>query len=55
MENMDYDSLREKLFILVQNRKLKSLQIELEEMNEFDVAEFLTELGGGDPKSMATV
>jgi len=52
---MDYDSLREKLFILVQNRKLKSLQIELEEMNEFDVAEFLTELGGQDPKSMATV
>jgi Mg/Co/Ni transporter MgtE len=52
---MDYDSLRDKLFELLQNRKLKALQIELDEMNEFDVAEFLTELGEREPKSMATV
>lgn len=52
---MDYDSLREKLFELLKSRRLKALQLELEDMNEFDVAEFLTDLGGADAKSMATV
>ncbi len=52
---MDYDALREKLFGFITDRKLKALQLELEDMNEFDVAEFLTDLGANDPKSMATV
>lgn len=52
---MDYDSLREKLFELLQSRRLKALQLELEEMNEFDVAKFLTDLGESDHKNMAMV
>ena len=34
---------------------MKALQLELEDMNEFDIAEFLTELGEEDGKRMATV
>ena len=34
---------------------MKALQLELEDMNEFDIAEFLTELGEEDSKRMATV
>ena len=34
---------------------MKALQQELEDMNEFDIAEFLTELGKEDGKRMATV
>ena len=37
------------------SRKLKSLQYELEDMNEFDIAEFLTELGEEDKLKMASV
>ncbi len=55
MENMDYEALRDKLFELMDSRRFKTLQNELEDMNEFDVAEFLTELGQDDPKLMATV
>src|SRR5699024_7348497 len=33
---------------------MKALQLELEDMNEFDIAEFLTELGEEDGKRMAT-
>lgn len=46
---------KEKLMELVNARKFKSLQLELEDMNEFDIAEFLTELGEEDPVKMATV
>lgn len=46
---------KEKLMELVDARKFKSLQLELEDMNEFDIAEFLTELGEEDPVKMATV
>lgn len=46
---------KEKLMELVNARKFKSLQLELEDMNEFDIAEFLTELGEDDPVKMATV
>jgi magnesium transporter len=52
---MDYDSLREGLFVMLKSRRLKALQLELDDMNEFDVAEFLTDLGKDDAKSMATV
>jgi Mg/Co/Ni transporter MgtE len=52
---MDYDSLREGLLVMLKSRRLKALQLELDDMNEFDVAEFLTDLGKDDAKSMATV
>ena len=44
MENKDYEALREELFSLFKNKKYKQLQHKLEEMNEFDIAEFLAEL-----------
>lgn len=44
MENKDYEAVREELFSLFENKRFKQLQHMLEEMNEFDVAEFLTEL-----------
>ena len=34
---------------------LKALQNELEDMNEFDIASFLTELGEEDLSSISTV
>lgn len=52
---MDFDSRREELFGLLENKKLKALQLSLEDMNEFDIAEFLTELGEDDPRRMAGV
>ena len=55
MENMDLDSRREALFALLEKKQVKSLQLALEEMNEFDIAEFLTELGEDDSKRMAAV
>ena len=45
MEERNYEQRREKLLELLNSRKLKALQQELEDMNEFDIAEFLTELG----------
>ncbi len=45
---MDYDTIQEKrsdeLMELLDNRDMKKLQRRMEEMNEFDVAEFLSEL-----------
>lgn len=52
---MDFESQREALHALLENKKVKSLQLALEDMNEFDIAEFLTELGEDDPKRMAAV
>lgn len=52
MENRDYETMRDTLFELLEARKYKALQAELEEMNEFDIAEFLTEL---DDQQMAMV
>ena len=48
MEERNYEQRREKLLELLKNKRLKSLQNELEDMNEFDIAEFLTELGEED-------
>jgi len=43
-----FDSQREKQFeelnILLENRSMRALQLKLEDMNEFDVAEFLSEI-----------
>ena len=55
MEERNYEQRREKLLELLKSRRLKSLQYELEDMNEFDIAEFLTELGEEDKLKMATV
>ena len=52
MDNQDYEALRDKLFELLDSRNLKELQKMLEDMNEFDISEFLTEL---DDTNMALV
>ena len=48
MSVMDFDAIQEKrtdeLMQLLDNRDMKQLQRRMEEMNEFDVAEFLSEL-----------
>ena len=48
IENMDFEAIHEKqsdeLMELLDSRRMKELQTRLEEMNEFDVAEFLTEV-----------
>ena len=44
MENMDFETMRDKqageLMQLLDERRMKELQLRLEDMNEFDVAEF---------------
>ena len=55
MEEKSYDQRRERLLELVRSKRLKALQLQLGEMNEFDIAEFITELGEGDSLEMATV
>ena len=49
LENMDFEAMHEKqfdeLFELLDSRCMKELQNRLEDMNEFDVAGFLTEIG----------
>ena len=55
MEERNYEQRRDKLLKLLEDRKLKALQNELEDMNEFDIASFLTELGEEDAQRMAMV
>lgn len=49
MKNMDFEAMRDKqadeLMQLLDERRMKELQLRLEDMNEFDVAEFLSEIG----------
>lgn len=49
IENMDFEAIHEKQFDelmeLLDSRHMKELQTRLEDMNEFDVAEFLSEIG----------
>ena len=49
MENMDFEAKRlkqaDELMQLLNERRMKELQLRLEAMNEFDVAEFLSEIG----------
>ena len=56
LEAMDYEAIQEKqydeLTALLEKKDRKTLQQRLEEMNEFDVAEFLTEI---DDNSMPMV
>ena len=55
-DGLDYEAIQEKrydeLTALLEKKDRKALQLRLEEMNEFDVAEFLTEL---DDALMLTV
>ena len=49
MENMDFEAMHDRQFDelmeLLDAHRMKELQLRLEDMNEFDVAEFLTEIG----------
>lgn len=49
IENMDFEAIHERqsdeLMELLDSRHMKELQTRLEDMNEFDVAEFLSEIG----------
>ena len=49
IENMDFEAIHEKqsdeLMELLDSRHMKELHTRLEDMNEFDVAEFLSEIG----------
>lgn len=49
MENMDFEAMHDRQFDelmeLLDAYRMKELQLRLEDMNEFDVAEFLTEIG----------
>lgn len=49
MENMDFEAMHDRqtdeLMELLDAHRMKELQLRLEDMNEFDVAEFLTEIG----------
>ncbi|MDO4815257.1 MAG: magnesium transporter [Bacillota bacterium] len=51
MDNMDFETIHDKqfdeLFQLLENRRMKELKGILEEMNEFDIAEFVAELDEG--------
>ena len=44
LENLEYEAVKDELFELLDGRQLKQLKQILEEMNEFDIAEFLMEL-----------
>ena len=56
LEAMDYEALQEKqsdeLSELLEQHKMRELKLRMEDMNEFDLAEFLTEI---DDKQMAMV
>lgn len=58
-EELDFEAMQERrndeLFHLLETRQVKRLQQTLEEIKEFDVAEFLTELGEQDSQKMAMV
>ena len=49
IENMDFEAIHEKqsdeLMELLDSRRMKELQLRLEDMNEYDVAQFLAEIG----------
>ncbi len=56
LETLDYDALQEKhsdeLLELLDQKNMKELKLRMEDMNEFDLAEFLSEI---DDKRMAMV
>ncbi len=44
METKDYETLRDELLEMLENKQMKLFKETLEEMNEFDVAQFISEL-----------
>ncbi|MEG1492282.1 MAG: magnesium transporter, partial [Oscillospiraceae bacterium] len=44
LEIKDYDELKDELLSMLENKSMKPFRAELEDMNEFDVARFLSEL-----------
>lgn len=54
-EYEDYEALRDELFALLDQHRMKALSQKLGEMNEFDISEFLGELWEDNPQRMAMV
>ena len=44
MDSIDYETIHDELFALLEQRKIKELRQTLAEMNEFDISEFLGEI-----------
>lgn len=51
MELMDFEALKEKFDRLIEEKKLKDLQTELENTHAFDIAEYLSDLADENPPS----
>ena len=54
-EYEDYEALHDELFALLDQHRMKALSQKLNEMNEFDISEFLGELWEDNPQRMAMV
>ncbi len=55
MDIIDYETIHDELFALLEQRKIKELRQTLAEMNEFDISEFLGEIWEEDTQRMAMV
>ena len=55
MDSIDYETIHDELFALLEQRKIKELRQTLAEMNEFDISEFLGEIWEEDTQRMALV
>lgn len=55
MDSIDYETIHDDLFALLEQRKIKELRQTLADMNEFDISEFLGELWEEDHQRMAMV
>lgn len=55
MDSVDYETIHDELFALLEQRKVKDLRLTLADMNEFDISEFLGEVWEDDPQRMAMV
>lgn len=55
MDSIDYETIHDELFALLEQRKIKELRQTLAEMNEFDISEFLGEIWEEDTQRMAMV
>lgn len=55
MDSIDYETIHDELFALLEQRKAKELRLKLADMNEFDISEFLGELWEEDHQRMAMV
>ena len=55
MDSIDYETIHDELFALLEQRKIKELRQTLAKMNEFDISEFLGEIWEEDTQRMAMV